>query len=109
MGNGWEDLSVRSRIASELVGNELPGWPALLFQDLAKEALGGSLVSALCDQDVEHFAVLVHRSPKIMALPADRNEYLVHVPDVTEPPLPPPQTLRACSGPNLQHQDRIAS
>ncbi len=23
MGNGWEDLSVRSRIASKLVGNEL--------------------------------------------------------------------------------------
>ena len=92
MGNGWEDLSVRSRIAAQLVGHQLPGWPALLFQDLAKEALSGSLVSALCDQDIENIAVLVHGSPKIMTFAAEGNEYLVHVPDVAESTLLPPQS-----------------
>jgi len=45
MGDGWENLSVRSRIASELVRNELQRWPLLALQDLAKEAFGSSLVS----------------------------------------------------------------
>ncbi len=64
MGNGWEDLSVGSRIASKLVGNELPGWPPLVLQNLAKEAFGGSPVSVACDQNIQDVAVLVHRSPK---------------------------------------------
>ncbi len=66
MGNGWEDLSVGSRIASKLVGNELPWWAPLVFQDLAKEALSGSPVSVACDQNIQDVAVLVHRSPKMM-------------------------------------------
>jgi hypothetical protein len=52
---------------------------------------GGSLVSAACDQDVEDVAILIDRSPKTMALAADRNEQLVHMPDVTETTLSPAQ------------------
>ena len=92
MADGWKDLSVRSRIASKLVGHKLPRRPALSLQDLAKEALSCSLVSAACDQDVEHIAVLVNRSPQIMAFAADGDEHFVHVPDVTEPTLPSPQS-----------------
>jgi len=62
-----------------------------VFQDLAKEALSGSLVSVACDQNIEDLAILVYRSPKIMALAADRDEQLVHLPDVTETALSPPQ------------------
>ncbi len=91
MGDGWENLSVRSRIASELVGNELQRWPLLVLQDLAKEAFGGSLVSVARDQDIEDITILINRSPKIMALAADRDEQLVHVPDVTETASSPPQ------------------
>jgi hypothetical protein len=83
---------VRRRIAAQLVGDELQRWPLLVFQDLAKEALGGSLVSVAGDQDVEDVAILVHRSPKIMAFAADRDEQLVHVPDVPEPTLSSPQS-----------------
>ena len=92
MGNRWEDLSVGGRIASKLVGNELPGWLPLTFQNLAKEALGGSLVSVARDQDIEDIAVLVYRSPKIMTFAANRDEHFVHVPDVTKPLLSPPQS-----------------
>ena len=92
MCDGWEELSVRSRIASQLVGNELQRWPPLVFQGLAKEAFGSFLVSVACDQDIEHVAILIHRSPKIMALAADRDEQLVYVPDIAETTLSPPQS-----------------
>ncbi len=92
MGDGWEDLSVGRPVASKLVGNELPWWAPLVFQDLPKEALSGSPVSVVCDQNIQDVAVLVYRSPKIMAFAADCDEHFVHVPDVTEPPLSPPQS-----------------
>jgi hypothetical protein len=44
-----------------------------------------------CDQNIQDVAVLVHRSPKIMAFAADRDEHFVHVPDVAETTLSPPQ------------------
>ena len=92
MGNGWKDLSVEGRTASKLVGRELPRWPPLLFQNLAKEALSSSLVAAACDQDIENIAVLVHCSPKIMALTADGDEHLVDAPDVAESTLSSPES-----------------
>ena len=96
VGDGWEDLSVRSRIASQLVGDGLQRWPLLVPQDLAKEAIGGFLVSVACDQDIEYGAILIHRSPNIVAFAADRGEQLVHVPDVTETTLSPPQGPGVC-------------
>ena len=75
VGDGWEHLSVRSRIGSQLVGNKLQRWPLLVLQHLAKEALGGSLVSVACDQNIQDVAVLVHRSPKIMTFAADCDEH----------------------------------
>ncbi len=109
VGNGWEDLSVGSRIASKLVGNELPWWAPLVFQNLAEEALSGSAVSVACDQNIQDVAVLVHLSPKIMAFAADGDEHLVHVPDVAESALSARRSVRAYAGPNLRHQDRMAS
>ncbi len=94
MVDGWKHLSVSGRIASKFVGHELPRRPPLLFQHLAKEAFSGFLVAAACDQDVENIAVLVHCSPEIMTLTADRDEHFVHVPDVAEPTLPSPQSAR---------------
>ena len=92
MGNGWEDLSVGSRIAAELVGDELPRRLARLFQNFAEEAPSGSPVSVACDQNIQHVAVLVHRSPKIMTFAADGDEHFVHVPDVAESTLSSPQS-----------------
>ncbi len=93
MGDGWEDhLSVGGRIASKLVGNELPWWAPLVFQHLAKEAFVGSLVSMACDKDIEDIPVLVHRSPKIRTFAADCDEHFVHVPDVAESTLSSPQS-----------------
>ncbi len=44
-----------------------------------------------CDNDIEDIEVLVHRSPKIMTFAADCDKHLVHVPDVAESTLSPPQ------------------
>jgi len=91
MADGSKNVSVHSRIAS-LVGDKLQRWPLLVLQDLAKEALGSSLVSVARDQDIEDIAILVHRSPKIMTFAADADEHPVDVPDVAESTLSPPQS-----------------
>ncbi len=65
-----------------------------MFQNLAKKALSGSPVLAACDQNIEDIAVLVNRSPKIMTFAADRDEQLIHVPDVAESALSSPQSTR---------------
>ena len=91
MCDGWEDFSVRRWVASQLVGNELQRRPLLVFQNLAKEALSSFPVSVARDQDIEDIAILVHGSPKITAFATDGDEHFVHVPDVAETPLPPPQ------------------
>ena len=49
MGNGWEDFSMRRRIAPEPVGDELPGRLLLMLQGLTKETFGGSPVPPLGD------------------------------------------------------------
>ena len=96
MGNRWEDLSVRSLIASKLVGDELQRWFLLVFQHLVKEALSSSPVSAACDQDIEDVTILIDRSPKIMTFTADGDEQLVDVPDVAHSTLssPPSSSVR---------------
>ncbi len=91
MGDGWEDLSLGRRIASKLVGNELPWWAFLVFRNLAKEALSSAPLSVACDQNIQDIPILVRRPPKIMAFAADCEKHLVHVPDVAETPLSPPQ------------------
>ena len=94
MGHGWEDLSVGAGSFTKLVGHESQRWAPLVFQHLAKEAFSGSPVSAACDQDIEDISILVNGSPKIMTFAANRDEHFVHVPDVAEPPLSPPQSTR---------------
>jgi len=49
------------------------------------------LVSPARNQYIENFSVLVHCSPKIMTLAADRDEQLVDVPDVPESTLSSPE------------------
>ena len=113
MADGWENVPVRGRKGSQLISNKLQRWPLLVLQNLAKEALGSSLVSVTGDQDVEDIAVLIHRSPEITLLAADRNEQLIHVPDVTETTLSPAQGSRGlrselpAPGPNgfVGHRD----
>ena len=83
MGRHQPEVSVGCRIASELVRDQLPWRSALpLLQGLVEEALGGCRVPTARHQDVHGVAVLVHRSPEVVAFPADPNERLIQVPDI---------------------------
>src|SRR5215469_8930522 len=64
MLNGRPELSLRRAVAGELIGDHDTGWPHLPLQQLAQQPLGGALVAAALDQDVEHDPGLVHGSPQ---------------------------------------------
>ncbi len=76
-----------SWIAAELVGKELPRWLPLMLQHLQKEAFRGFAISPPRHQNIDHIAILIDRSPQIMASTPDRNEQFVDEPDVTCLPL----------------------
>ena len=61
------------------------------FQELAKETLGGSCVSAARDPNTQDVAVLFHRPLGMAALPEDRAKDLILVPDIAQPARPAAQ------------------
>jgi hypothetical protein len=96
MGHQWEHFSVGCRITSQLVSDECKRWLSLVFQDPVKEAFGGFPVPLTCDQNIEDVTILIHCSPEIMPLAADRNKQFVHVPDVPESALSLPECAGIC-------------
>ena len=65
--------------------------PLLHLQELAGKAPGGSRAPTARDQNIQDLAVLFNRPPEIPALPADRNQDLIHMPDMARPATPPAQ------------------
>ena len=86
--DGWHDLAVSGAVASQLVGDEPPGWPALPLQQLTKEAFSGSPIASRLDEDIDDVAILVHRTPEILPLTLDGYKHLVQVPRIAEATLP---------------------
>ena len=86
--------SAGGRIASQLVRDQLLWRSTLPLRELAEEALGGSRVPTARHQDVQGVAVLVHRSPEVVAFPADPYEHLIQVSDIAWPALSAPQVVR---------------
>ena len=101
MHNGRKDLLMRCLVTPQLVGDQLPGCLSLLFQDLTKEALSGSAISPLGDQNIDYVSILIDSSPQIEVLTSDFDEELIHMPDVAESPLLPPQ-IASIGRPELQ-------
>ena len=91
MVNRWKDLLVRRRIASKLVGHELPRWFILMLQGLAKEPFGGSAIPLPDQQNIGHVPILIHRSPEVAELAADLDADLIHMQDVVQLVLPATQ------------------
>ena len=92
MNNVRKDVPMCSRITLKLVGDQLPGCLSLMFQHVTKEALSGTLVSPLGDQDIDHVSILIDGPPKIEALTLDGDEEFIDVPDVAESSLSPTQS-----------------
>ena len=81
-----------SRITPKLVGDQLPRCLSLMLQGPTKEALSGSKISTLGDQNIDHVSILIDGPPKIEALTLDGDEEFIDVPDVTESSLFPTQS-----------------
>ena len=77
--------------ASQLVGDQLPRRSPLPLQELAEKSLSGSRVPAARNQNIQDVAVLVHRPSGRAALPADRDEDLIHMSDIAQPAMPTAQ------------------
>ena len=53
------DLTLGGAVAGQLVRDHDTRGPALLFQQLAEQALGGLLVPPALDENVEHDPILI--------------------------------------------------
>ena len=82
----WHDLLLRSVIRPKLVGDHHPWRTALPLQQLAHQTLGCLGVVAALHQNIENETVLIDGTPQPMLLPTDRNDGLVEMPFVAEPP-----------------------
>jgi hypothetical protein len=86
--DGRHDLAVSGAVASQFVGDQLPGRTALPLQQLAEESFGGFLITARLDEDIDYITILVYRAPEVLAFTLYLYEDLVQVPCVTETTLP---------------------
>ena len=85
--DGRHDLSVRSPVASQLVGDQPPGLTPLTLQQLADKAFGSPAVATRLDEDVDDVAILIDGTPEIVPLSLDGDEDLVQVLCVAQPAL----------------------
>ena len=69
--------SVRGTVAAKLVGDQPSRLAPLPLHQLAEEPLGSAGVAPSLDQNVDHVAILIYRTPEVVALPADRHEYFI--------------------------------
>src|SRR3954465_5245237 len=74
------DLTLGGAVAGQLVRDQDTRGPALLFQQLAEQALGGPLVAPALDENGEREAILVDGPPEPMLLAPDRQAHFVQVP-----------------------------
>jgi len=88
------DLPLRNLVARQLVGDHDPRGTALLLQQLVQQPEGRLLVAPALDEDVEHAAVLVHRTPEPVPLAPGRHHDLVAVPLVSSRGQPAPDLVR---------------
>jgi hypothetical protein len=90
----WHHATVGRGVAAELIRDHSARCPALPFQQLPEEALGGSAITPGLHEDVDHVAVMIDRAPQILLAPPNRDEQFVQVPRVAETALLTAQPAR---------------
>jgi hypothetical protein len=73
----------RRHVAGEFVGDDHPWLVLAGVQHLAQKPFSRCLVAAFLNENVQHDAVLVDRSPQPVALAANLQQHLIQVPLVT--------------------------
>src|SRR4051794_3145871 len=86
-------LVFRGAVARQLVRDQDAWWPALLFQQLAEQALGGPLVPPLLNQNVEHNPILIDSPPEPVLLAGDHQAHFVEVPFIARTGQPTPDLV----------------
>ncbi len=95
--DGRHNRPLGRSVAPQLVGDQSPRLASLTFQQLTEESFSRTPIAARLEQDVDHVAVLVDRTPEIVALALDAHEEFVQVPRIAQPtlsPLEPTSILR---------------
>ncbi len=80
---------MRCYIASQLVRDYPPRHPALTLQQHTEETFSRTPITTRLDEDVDHVAVLVDRTPEIVSLTPEGHEEFVQVPGVAQATLSP--------------------
>jgi hypothetical protein len=78
-----EQLELSYAVASQLVSHDHPRHILQTLQQAPEETLCGFGVAPLLNKDVEHNAILIHGSPKIVLDALDPDEDRVEVPLVS--------------------------
>ncbi len=94
--NTRHDFSFRRAVAPQLVGDDHARHVPQTLQQLTEEALGGFLIPATLNQNVQHVAILVHGSPQVMILATDLDEYFIEVPLVARAGTSSTQLISVC-------------
>ena len=101
-------FAVCDAVASQLVGHDRTRHILNALQQSSEESFGGFGIPPRLNEDVEHDAVLIHGTPKIMLHALDPDEHLIKVPLI---PRLWPTAAKALAklSPNFSHQRRTVS
>jgi len=80
-----EQTALSDAVASQLVSHDHSRHVVQSRQQPSEEALGSIGIAPVLNKDVEHDAVLIHRTPEIVLRALDPDEHLVEVPLVPGP------------------------
>ena len=72
-----QDLLFGGPVTLEFICDEHPWHVRQAFEELAEELLGRLLIPPTLDEDIEHMAVLIHRSPQVMAFAVNGQKHFI--------------------------------
>jgi len=73
------NFAVGNWIATQFVGNDLPGLSLITTNEALEETLGSSPIPLLLQADINNLAILIHGPPRIMLLTIYSDKDLVDV------------------------------
>ena len=65
IGDGRHNLSVRSPVAAQLVGDQSHGLTFLALQQLAEKTFGSPAVTTRLDEDIDDVAIVIDGTPEL--------------------------------------------
>ena len=106
--NAWHQPFHCDTITAQTVGGCSSRKSTLYPQDLSEKPLRYSRVSMALNDNIDHFAFLVDRSPKVLISTIDLQVDLIQMPSIPEGSSEPCQAPRVlCPKLGAQHSDRL--